>query len=66
MDRDHDDTQNGKTVETNSERENYIPLKDPWDEQYIYLHLDGFVGFCRQIYHTWILWVRTCKDEQIS
>ena len=38
---------------------------------YIYLHLGDFYGKCRQIYHTWILWVRiqspseTCNGTYI-
>jgi len=30
---------------------------------YIYLHLVDFYGKCRQIYHTWILWVLACFEK---
>ena len=39
-----------------------LPMTDPWDERYIYLHewliFMVNVGMYIYIYHTWILWVR--------
>ena len=35
----------------------YHPIPHRIHVWYIYLHLVDFYGKCRQIYHTWILWV---------